>query len=136
MRFISELVLLLLYVVVPATAGSLIIAVDIQAAVHPITVEILNNSMERCRREKADLLLIRLNTPGGMIEATRIPVVTFVTPSGGRAASAGFFLLAAGDVAAMAYGTNTGAASPVLMGAEMDAVMRGQAPRRRCAFLN
>ena len=87
MRFISELVLLLLYVVVPATAGSLIIAVDIQAAVHPITVEILNNSMERCQREKADLLLIRLNTPGGMIEATRIPVVTFVTPSGGRAAS-------------------------------------------------
>ena len=97
MRFISELVLLLLYVVVPATAGSLIVAVDIQSAVHPITVEILNNAMEQCRREKADLLLIRLNTPGGMLEATRqliekidsaqIPVVTFVTPSGGRAAS-------------------------------------------------
>ncbi len=80
------------------------------------------------------MLLIRLNTPGGMLDSTRqiieklnaspVPVVTFVTPSGGRAASAGFFLLEAGDAAAMADGTNTGAASPVLLGQQMDPVMR------------
>lgn len=111
-----------------------ILAVNIDSVVHPITVEIVTHAIDQARREKADLLLIRLNTPGGLMESTRrmveqidsspIPVVTFVTPSGARAASAGFFLLQAGDLAVMSYGTNTGAASPVLMGAEMDPVMR------------
>ncbi len=111
-----------------------VMAVTFDGVVHPITVEIFGNVMEQARAQKADLVLIRLNTPGGLLDASRklveqidaspIPVVTFVTPSGGRAASAGFFLLQAGDVAAMAFGTNTGAASPVLMSGEMDAVMR------------
>src|ERR1019366_2845401 len=92
------------------------------------------HAIDRAQRDRAPFLLIRLNTPGGLLEATRqlveridaspVPVVTFVTPSGGRAASAGFFLLEAGDVAAMAFGTNTGAASPVAIGSEMDPVMR------------
>ncbi|MCP5117860.1 MAG: nodulation protein NfeD, partial [bacterium] len=86
-----------------------------------------------------------LNTPGGLLDATRditqkivaseVPVVTYVTPSGGRAASAGFFILQAGDVAAMAPGTNTGAASPVLIGQEMDPVMRRKAESDASAAL-
>lgn len=109
-------------------------AVNIDSVVHPITVEIVAHAIQQAQNEKASLLLIRLNTPGGLMESTRriveqidsspIPVITFVTPSGARAASAGFFLLQAGDLAVMSYGTNTGAASPVLMGAEMDPVMR------------
>ena len=102
-------------------AESRVIAVSVDNVVHPITVEMLKHAIDEAKRQRADFLLIRLNTPGGMLEATRqaiekiiasaVPVVTFVTPSGGRAASAGFFLLESGDIAAMADGTNAGAAS-------------------------
>jgi len=111
-----------------------VVAVDVDGVVHPITVEIVTRAIDQAQKEGARLVLIRLNTPGGLMEASRhtierivaspVPVTTFVTPSGGRAASAGFFLLEAGDVAAMAPGTNTGAASPVAVGVEMDQVMR------------
>jgi membrane-bound serine protease (ClpP class) len=111
-----------------------VVAVDVTGMIHPVTVEIVSRAIEQARSENADALLIRLNTPGGLMDAMRetiekivaspIPVITYVTPSGGRAASAGFFILEAGDVAAMAPGTNTGAAHPVLMGGEMDAEMK------------
>ncbi|MDQ6758365.1 MAG: nodulation protein NfeD, partial [Acidobacteriota bacterium] len=67
--------------------------------------------------------------------ASPVPVITYVTPSGGRAASAGFFLLEAGDLAAMAPGTNTGAASPVLLGQQMDPVMRSKVENDSAAWL-
>ena len=111
-----------------------VLAISVEHVIHPITVEIVSRALEQAQREHAEALLIRLNTPGGMLDAARqvieklsasgVPVITFVTPSGGRAASAGFFLLQAGDIAAMADGTNTGAASPVLLGQQMDPVMR------------
>ena len=69
------------------------------------------------------------------IVASPVPVVTYVAPSGGRAASAGFFILEAGDVAAMAPGTNTGAAHPVAMGGEMDAVMKQKVENDAAAYL-
>jgi membrane-bound serine protease (ClpP class) len=119
--------------------------VDVDGVVHPITVEIVNGALARAKRENAALLLVRLNTPGGLMDAMRsiiqafdsspIPVVTYVAPSGGRAASAGFFLLEAGDVAAMAPGTNTGAAHPVAMGVEMDAVMNKKVENDAAAYL-
>ncbi len=115
-------------------AAPRVVAVDVTGMIHPVTVEIVSRAIEQARRENADALLIRLNTPGGLMDAMRetiekivaspIPVITYVTPSGGRAASAGFFILEAGDVAAMAPGTNTGAAHPVLMNGEMDADMK------------
>jgi membrane-bound serine protease (ClpP class) len=111
-----------------------VLRVDIDSVVHPVTVEILDRAVSQARSENASLILLRLNTPGGLMEASRkivetmmsapIPVVCYVSPGGARAASAGFFLLLAGDVAAMAPGTRTGAASPVLMGQELDPVMR------------
>ena len=110
------------------------VAVGFDSVIHPITVEILTHAIDQAQRQGAPLVLVRLNTPGGMLDATQtlvermnaspVPVVTFVTPSGGRAASAGFILLLAGDVAAMQAGTHAGAASPVLLGQEMDATMR------------
>ncbi|HSW51555.1 MAG TPA: nodulation protein NfeD [Bryobacteraceae bacterium] len=126
-------------------AAPRVIAVDVGGVVHPVTVEIVGNALEQARREGADLVLIRLNTPGGLMEAMRqtverivaspVPVATFVTPSGGRAASAGFFILLSGDVAAMSPATSTGAASPVLLAGEMDAVMRKKVENDAAAML-
>jgi membrane-bound serine protease (ClpP class) len=128
------------------SAESRVIAVSVDNVVHPITVEMLTHAIDQARRERADFLLIRLNTPGGLLEATRpaiqkivaspVPVVTFVTPSGGRAASAGFFLLESGDIAAMADGTSTGAASAVLLGGQqMDPVLRKKVDSDAAALL-
>lgn len=103
-----------------------VVAVNVDGVVHPITVEVISRALTEAQEQGAAIVLIRLNTPGGLAEATRqiiqqivaspVPVVTYVTPSGGRAASAGFFILEAGDVAAMAAATNTGAATPVMLG--------------------
>ena len=128
-----------------AVAGPKVIAVNLDGVIHPITAEIINRAIQQAGRDNASALLLRLNTPGGLLDATRqldqallkspVPVITFVTPSGGRAASAGFFILEAGDVAAMAPGTNTGAASPVLLNQEMDKVMRAKVENDSAAML-
>jgi membrane-bound serine protease (ClpP class) len=113
--------------------------------VHPVTVEIVSHAIEQAQAQHAEILLVRLNTPGGLLDATRhlieeleaspVPIVTYVTPSGARAASAGFFLLEAGDIAAMAPGTNTGAASPVLIGQQMEETMRKKVENDAAALL-
>jgi membrane-bound serine protease (ClpP class) len=128
-----------------ASAAPKVIAVDVDGMVHPVTTEIVGSAIERARQEGAALVLVRLNTPGGLMDAMRetiekmvaspVPVITYVAPSGGRSASAGFFLLEAGDVAAMAPGTNTGAAHPVQMGGEMDAVMKEKVENDAAAYL-
>ena len=111
-----------------------VVQVDLDHVIHPLSVEIVAEALEQARSENAAAVVIRLNTPGGLLSATQqivqaildspVPVITYVGPSGGRAASAGFMILLAGDIAAMAPGTNTGAAHPVLLGGgKMDEVM-------------
>jgi len=127
------------------SSGPQVIAVSIDGEISPITAEIVGHAIEQAKAENAALLLIRINTPGGLMDATRqtiqkldaspVPVVTYVTPSGARGASAGFFILEAGDVAAMAPGTNTGASSPVLMIGQMDQVMRDKVENDAAAML-
>lgn len=122
-----------------------VIALPIDGVIHPITVDIVKDAIAQAQNEHAELLLVLLNTPGGLLDATReviqelsaspVPVITYVTPSGGRAASAGFFLLEAGDVAAMSPGTNAGAASPVLLTGQMDDVMRKKVENDAAALL-
>jgi membrane-bound serine protease (ClpP class) len=126
-------------------SGPRVVAVSLEGEIHPITVEIVGHAIEQAQMENAAMLLVRINTPGGLLGATRqtiqkldastVPVVTYVTPGGARAASAGFFLLEAGDVAAMAPGTNAGAASPVLMVGQMDQVMRNKVENDAAALL-
>ena len=106
-----------------AAAASKVIAVDVDGMIHPITVEIIEGAIERAKSEHAEALIVRLNTPGGLVDSMReivasvlsspVPVITWVGPNGARAASAGFFILLSGDIAVMAPGTNTGAAHPV-----------------------
>jgi membrane-bound serine protease (ClpP class) len=100
-----------------------VIQVDVTGIVHPVTVEIVSAALTRAETEHAGAVIIRLSTPGGLLDSTReiveqilhsrVPVIMWVGPAGARAASAGFFLLEAGDIAAMAPGTNTGASHPV-----------------------
>jgi membrane-bound serine protease (ClpP class) len=128
-----------------ATAAPHVIAVNVDGIISPITVEILDHAMDQAAQQNAAAVLIRLNTPGGLLDASReitqkivssrAPVIAYVTPSGGRAASAGFFLLEAADIAAMAPGTNTGASSPVLLGQQMDPVMRSKVENDASAWL-
>jgi membrane-bound serine protease (ClpP class) len=127
------------------SAAPKVIAVDVDGMVHPVTTEIVASALAQARTEGASLIVIRLNTPGGLMDAMRetiekvvaspVPVVMYVAPSGGRSASAGFFLLESGDVAAMAPGTNTGAAHPVAMGGEMDAVMKEKVENDAAAYM-
>jgi membrane-bound serine protease (ClpP class) len=122
-----------------------VVAVSIEGEIHPVTVEIVGDAIAQAQSENAVMLLVRISTPGGLLDATRqliqkldastVPVVTFVEPSGARAASAGFFVLEAGDIAAMAPGTNTGASSPVLMVGQMDQVMRNKVENDAAAML-
>jgi membrane-bound serine protease (ClpP class) len=122
-----------------------VIAVDIDGVIHPITVAILTHALDQAASQDAAAVLLRLNTPGGLLEATRqmnekivasrVPVIAYVTPSGGRAASAGFFILQASDIAAMAPGTNTGASSPVALTGQMDETMRHKVENDAAAWL-
>lgn len=135
---------LLLCLAVSAPAQR-VIAVNVDSIIHPVTAEIIGHAIEQASSENAAAVLLRLNTPGGMIDASReitakiaasrVPVIAYVTPSGGRAASAGCFLLEAADVAAMAPGTNTGASSPVLLNEQMDPVMRRKVENDTSAWL-
>ena len=110
--------------VAPARAeGDVLVAKLKNEIIHPLTAQYLVGAIERADEEHAALLLVEIDTPGGLvdstkeivqhIEAAKTPVAVFVSPSGARAASAGFFILISADVAAMAPGTNTGAAHPV-----------------------
>lgn len=138
-------VLAVLALAAPAAARPRVIAVDVDGVVHPVTVEVVGRAIERAGAEGAAAVLIRLNTPGGLMDAMRetiekilaspVPVIAYVTPAGGRAASAGFFLLEAADVAVMAPGTNTGAAHPVLVGREMDPVVKQKVEQDASAML-
>jgi membrane-bound serine protease (ClpP class) len=119
--------------------------VNIDGVVHPITAEIVGHALARAKTEGAAVVIIRLDTPGGLMDAMRdviaqilrspVPVITWTGPSGARAASAGFYILESGDVAAMAPGTNTGAAHPVAMGGEMDPVMKEKVENDAAAYL-
>ncbi len=118
----------------PAQQHPRILELDIKSVIEPVTAEIVARALTQAAAEHAALVILKIDTPGGLmdsmrqimssIEASPVPVATLVGPSGARAASAGFFILETGDVAAMEPGTNTGAAHPVAMGGEMDAVMK------------
>ncbi len=107
----------------PDAAAPLVRVGRIDTPVHPVAAHYVGKLLREAERDGASLVVLGLSTPGGLLTSTRemtsailrskVPVVTFVSPAGAQAASAGFFLLLAGDVAAMAPGTNTGAAHPV-----------------------
>jgi len=114
--------------------------------IQPVTQGELERAIERANSDGAQVLLVELNTPGGLLESTRamagailaskVPVIVYVGPAGARAGSAGFFLLESADIAAMAPGTNAGAAHPVMeFGPQPDATMSQKIENDAEAFL-
>lgn len=144
-RFILSCGLLALFASSVASANS-IVKIRIDDTIQPITAEYIDRAIEHARQTNADAVLIELSTPGGLLDSTRaivqtilaspVPVIVYVAPSGARAASAGFFILEAADVAAMAPGTNAGAAHPVTLGGEkMDDTMKAKVENDSAAFM-
>lgn len=124
-----------------------IVLIEIDAGIGPATAEYIGNSIEYAEDIDAEGIIIQLNTPGGLLEATRdivqyilaakVPVIVYVAPSGARAGSAGVFITLSANIAIMAPGTNIGAAHPVGLGGESDtsSVMTDKVTNDASAFM-
>ena len=107
-------------------ANPSVIQLSVKGPIGPATAEYISDGIDQAEDLKADVVVIELNTPGGLLTSTRaliesittsaVPVVTYVAPSGARATSAGTFIMYASHFAAMAPGTHIGAATPVALG--------------------
>jgi len=127
------------------SAHAAVLRITVNDMIHPISDEYIGRALADAARAHDSAVVIELTTPGGLLDSTRsiveklmtapVPVIIYVAPAGSRAASAGFFLLEAADIAAMAPGTNTGAAHPVLLGEKMDEVMKEKMENDAAAFM-
>ena len=145
-RKIFFLVLILFispFLIQPSQADINVITVE--GIVNPVMSEFISKSIDQAVMEKAEALVIELDTPGGLdtsmrlivkkIIASQVPVVVYVSPSGARAASAGVFITLAAHIAAMTPGTNIGAAHPVGMGGKMDKTMTEKVVNDAAAYI-
>jgi len=122
---ISALVPFVLLFAFPSSASAEVLKIVVNDTIQPISGEYIARAIEEAARRKAQAVLIEINTPGGMVSSTReimekisastVPVIVYVTPTGGHAGSAGIFILESADIAAMAPGTAAGAAHPVVL---------------------
>jgi membrane-bound serine protease (ClpP class) len=128
-----------------AFAGA-VVEIRLNEIVHSISAEYLLTGLEHAEKTNAEAVLVWINTPGGLessmremvdhITASEVPVIVYVAPTGSRAASAGFFILLAADVAVMAPGTTTGASSPVAFGGgEVDETLKKKITNDAAAYL-
>jgi membrane-bound serine protease (ClpP class) len=145
-RFSIRFALMVLAVAgIAASARADVLRVVVDGTINPISDEYIERGIEQAGKQHAQAVLIEIRTPGGLVDSTRniiskilaspVPVIVYVYPTGSRSASAGFYILESADVAAMAPGTNTGAAHPVLMGTTMDPIMKEKVENDSAAFM-
>src|SRR5258707_6604310 len=126
-------------------AHASVLRLNVNDMIHPISDEFIGRSIDPAQSEHDESVMLVLSTPVGLLDSTRsivekimtsrVPVIVYVAPAGSRAASAGFFILESADIAAMAPGTNAGAAHPVLLGEKMDEVMKAKMENDAAAFM-
>jgi membrane-bound serine protease (ClpP class) len=142
MKYARILLLLLLPLI---TRAQKVISITVDGTINPASAGYIHRSLIKAEKEKAGCLLIHLNTPGGLLKSTRVivgdilespvPVVVYVSPAGAHAGSAGVFITLAAHIAAMAPGTNIGAAHPVSSG-PMDSTMNEKTTNDAVAFIH
>jgi membrane-bound serine protease (ClpP class) len=123
----------------------LVVRLTLHDTVQPISADYLRRGLSEAARLHASAVLLSLGTPGGLLTSTRemvetiedspVPVIIYIEPAGSRAGSAGFFLLESADIAAMAPGTNAGAAHPIVEGRTMDPILKEKVENDAAAFL-
>jgi len=128
-----------------ADSAKQVMAVKINGVINPVTVEFISKSLIKARTVHAEAVVIQLDTPGGLdtsmrsivkeISSSTVPIIVYVSPAGARAASAGTFITLAAHIAAMAPGTNIGAAHPVSVGGKMDTVTAEKATNDAAAYI-
>jgi len=136
--------LLFIFSLLPALKAQTVVSIHVDATINPATAEFIHHAIARAESKKAECLVIHLNTPGGLLKSTRnivgdimesaVPVVVYISPAGADAGSAGVFVTLSANIAAMAPGTNIGAAHPVTSG-EIDSVMYGKITNDAAAFI-
>ena len=122
-----------------------VVVLKIDGAINPSAAAFIERGIETAREKNAECLIIQINTPGGLLKSTRIivssfleskiPIIVYVSPGGAQAGSAGVFITMAAHIAAMAPGTNIGAAHPVDMEGKMDSVMSDKVTNDAAAFI-
>ena len=127
------------------TDAQTVISMKVDGTINPASADFIHNGIEKAAREKAECIIIHLNTPGGLLKSTRVivsdilessvPVVVYVSPGGAHAGSAGVFITLAANISAMAPGTNIGAAHPVTLQNQMDSTMNEKATNDAAAFI-
>jgi membrane-bound serine protease (ClpP class) len=145
--FVKRILTYLAFFLLPLTiTAQKVVSITIDATINPATAEFIHRALAKAQKEKAECLLIHLNTPGGLLKSTRnivgdimessVPVIVYIYPSGADAGSAGVFVTLSANIAAMAPGTNIGAAHPVTgQGAETDSIMSGKITNDAAAFI-
>lgn len=136
---------ILTFAALPFLHGQTVITLKLDGTINPAAAEFIHNSIQTATEQNAECVVIELNTPGGLLKSTRvivsdilsskIPVVVYVAPAGSQSASAGVFITLAAHIAAMAPGTNIGAAHPVSLQGGMDTVMTEKATNDAAAFI-
>lgn len=117
----------------------------VDGTINPASADFIHSGIEKAAKENAECIIIHLNTPGGLLRSTRtivsdilespVPVIVYVSPGGAHAGSAGVFITLAAHVAAMAPGTNIGAAHPVTLEQQMDSIMSEKTTNDAAAFI-
>ena len=135
----------ILFLLLNSATGQTVVSMKIDGTINPVTADYIHNGIEKARKQNAECLIIHLNTPGGLLKSTRVivsdmlestvPVVVYVSPGGAHAGSAGVFITLAAHIAAMAPGTNIGAAHPVTMQGQMDTTMNEKVTNDAAAFI-